>query len=175
MQNNTWDCGVFVCRYALAIYKLRNRSFTFRDVHGNSPFSRLVTGGAEFDFDMNDIVRFRGEFQKLIENLSLVWTKWKREGAKPNPRCDDPEKSGEQAANAERLKEESTEQEMTDAPQEAGEVSVLAPSEEEITALPTPSNESMDMFNDNESGSIASEANVQLGNSFSGAPPYVDV
>lgn len=78
-QNNTWDCGVFVCRYAYAIFHLRNRPFTYGAVSGSTPFSRLITGGTEFDFDMNDIVRFRGEFKKLVENLSLVYYNWKRE------------------------------------------------------------------------------------------------
>jgi len=173
MQNNTWDCGVFVCRYALAIFKLRNRSFTFRDVHGNSPFSRLVTGGAEFDFDMDDIVRFRGEFQTLIENLSRVWTKWKREGAKPKPKTDDDEKSSGQEVNDETPEDKSIEQEMADGPQEADEVSGLVASERETTSCPpsgSPTDESMDVVNENESDSLATEANA----SFRYDPPSVD-
>lgn len=78
-QNNTWDCGVFVCRYAYAIYHLRNRPFSYGAVHERTPFSQLITGGTEFDFDMRDIVRFRGEFKKLVENLSQVYCNWKRE------------------------------------------------------------------------------------------------
>ncbi|CAJ1939071.1 unnamed protein product [Cylindrotheca closterium] len=160
MQNNTWDCGVFVCRYALAIFKLRNRSFTFRDVHGDSPFSRLVAGGAEFDFNMKDIVRFRGEFQTLIENLSGVYSRWKREGEKPNPKSDDAEKSGGQ--EVETHEDKSSDQEMTDATKNADQVTDLVPSEQKATSSPpsgSPEDESMDLVNENESTSVAIEAN----------------
>ena len=101
MQNNTWDCGVFVCRYASAIFKLRNRSFKYRDVDGNSPFSRVVTGGAEFDFDMDDIVRFRSEFQTLIERLSGVYSKWKRGGEKTISTNESEKKISDQEVNDE--------------------------------------------------------------------------
>ena len=90
-QNNTWDCGVFVCRYAYAIYQLRNRNFTFQDAGLGSPnkskknkrkrmgaFYQLITNGDEFNFDMDDIARFREEFKILIERLSKLYIdmKW---------------------------------------------------------------------------------------------------
>eukprot|EP00980_Cylindrotheca_fusiformis_P010725 scaffold2403_cov87-Cylindrotheca_fusiformis.AAC.3 len=90
-QNNTWDCGVFVCRYAYAVFHLRNRSFTYGALGGRSPFSRLITGGSEFDFDMNDIVRFRDEFRKLVENLSKVYSNWKRKEQANQKTCPEDE------------------------------------------------------------------------------------
>ncbi|KAL3937570.1 MAG: hypothetical protein SGBAC_007345 [Bacillariaceae sp.] len=206
MQNNTWDCGVFVCRYALAICKLRNRKFTFRDVHSDSPFHRLVSGGAAFDFNMKDIVRFRGEFQKLIENLSGVWENWKREGEKkPNNRKsddDDDEKTGEggeeEEVNAATAHEEkSDEHEVVDGSLKADEVNVdeslkadeevndnraveadddvhvlLVPSEEQETATCPPNNggspeiESMEIVGENESASLATDANESICHGF---------
>lgn len=203
MQNNTWDCGVFVCRYALAICKLRRRKFTFRDVHSDSPFHRLVSGGAAFDFNMKDIVRFRGEFQKLIENLSGVWENWKREGEKkPNNRKgDDDEKTGEEEeeVNAARTHEEkSDEHEVVDGSLKAddevnddgplkadAEVNdngtgkadddvdeLVPPSEEQETATCSPNNygspeiESMEIVGENESASLATDANESVGNDF---------
>jgi len=89
LQNNSYDCGVFVCRYAYAIYELRHRNFTYGDAGmyceegetnlGDSrrAFRTLISDGAEFDFDMKDIARFREEFKTLIERLSVVYMKWK--------------------------------------------------------------------------------------------------
>ena len=89
LQNNTWDCGVFVCRYAYAIYELRDRDFTYGDagMHcentevitglSSRAFQELISDGAEFDFNMDDIARFRDEFKTLIENLSRLYVKAK--------------------------------------------------------------------------------------------------
>jgi Ulp1 family protease len=86
-QNNTWDCGVFVCRYAYAIHQLRDRHFTYKDAgmycdsgdkKTKQAFYHLITDGAEFDFDMSDIARFREEFKILIERLSDTFLQWKK-------------------------------------------------------------------------------------------------
>jgi hypothetical protein len=85
LQNNSWDCGVFVCRYAYAIYELRDRDFTYGDAgmhcettevktgSSSRAFHELISDGAEFDFNMDDIARFREEFKTLIENLSRLY------------------------------------------------------------------------------------------------------
>lgn len=88
LQNNTWDCGVFVCRYAYAIYELRQKEFTYGDAgmytvggvatgSGSRAFKDLISDGAEFDFNMEDIARFREEFKTLIERLSALYQKMK--------------------------------------------------------------------------------------------------
>ena len=84
-QNNSWDCGVFVCRYAYAIFRLRLRDFTFGDAglcsegeKKNNPFYHLITDTEEFDFDMSDIRRFREELKTLVEKLSGIYLKWKK-------------------------------------------------------------------------------------------------
>jgi Ulp1 family protease len=57
-QDNGWDCGVFVCRYGFAMYQLRDKKFSYREVmEGKTPFSALITNSTEFNFDMNDIDR----------------------------------------------------------------------------------------------------------------------
>jgi hypothetical protein len=87
-QDNGYDCGVFVCRYAYAIYQLRQRGFTYSDAglccdseeeKKSAAFYHLITEGSEFDFDMDDISLFRDEFQTLIERLSEIHTRWKKE------------------------------------------------------------------------------------------------
>jgi hypothetical protein len=40
-------------------------------------FKELISDGAEFDFNMTDIARFRDEFKTLIENLSRLYIKTK--------------------------------------------------------------------------------------------------
>ena len=89
LQNNTWDCGVFVCRYAFAIYELRYRNFTYGDAgmycnavdvsrgEASRAFHDLISDGAEFDFNMDDIARFREEFKVLIERLTNLYKKSK--------------------------------------------------------------------------------------------------
>jgi hypothetical protein len=89
LQNNTWDCGVFVCRYAYAIYELRHRDFTYGDAgmyceegevargETSRAFHDLISDGAEFDFNMADIARFREEFKTLIERLTNMYKKVK--------------------------------------------------------------------------------------------------
>jgi hypothetical protein len=41
-------------------------------------FNHLITDGAEFDFDMSDIARFREEFKTLIERLSDIFLRLKK-------------------------------------------------------------------------------------------------
>jgi Ulp1 family protease len=95
LQNNTWDCGVFVCRYAYALYELRHREFTYGDAgmyceeggitrgSESRAFHDLVSGGPQFDFNMKDISRFREEFKTLIERLSVVYQKMKSAEKEP--------------------------------------------------------------------------------------------
>ena len=90
LQNNTYDCGVFVCRYAHAVYELRHRNFTYADAGmyctddddgrrgtTSKAFKELISDSAEFDFNMDDIARFREEFKTLIEKLSTIYLKMK--------------------------------------------------------------------------------------------------
>jgi hypothetical protein len=83
-QDNSWDCGVFVCRYAYAVYLLRHRSFSYRNINafGERPklrFQELITDSPEFSFAMPDIARIRNEMKTLIERLSGVYLPWKQE------------------------------------------------------------------------------------------------
>lgn len=75
-QDNSWDCGVFVCRYGYAIYRLRGRRVTYAD--RDDRFQSLITDNHEFDFDREDIVRIRGELAQLVDNLSSLYKEWKK-------------------------------------------------------------------------------------------------
>jgi hypothetical protein len=84
-QDNGSDCGVFVCRYALAIFKLRHLKFTDKDAgieKGSDliqePFSELITNGKEFDFDCDDIRRIRAEYQNFIRNLHPLYDQFNK-------------------------------------------------------------------------------------------------
>ena len=85
-QINGSDCGVFVCRYAYAIFQLRHFGFTYGDAgvysDSNPPFHDLISDQEYFKFDMHDIVRFRQEFKTLIQRLLDVFLTWKK-AAKP--------------------------------------------------------------------------------------------
>ena len=67
-QDNCWDCGIFVCRYAYSLLLLRKKPFTVADIRNK--FVTAITESAEFQFDMSDIARLRQEIRVLIDNLS---------------------------------------------------------------------------------------------------------
>jgi hypothetical protein len=82
LQNNGWDCGVFVCRYAYGLYRLSEAEFTYElaELKGNDNelgFPNLITKSEFFSFDMEDIVRIRVNFQKLIQRLCPIYSSWK--------------------------------------------------------------------------------------------------
>lgn len=75
-QDNSWDCGVFVCRYGYGLFRLREYSVTYRDrIEG---FRTFITDNEEFDFDREDIVRIRREMATLLDNLSALYKEWKK-------------------------------------------------------------------------------------------------
>uniref|UniRef100_A0A7S2AA63 Ubiquitin-like protease family profile domain-containing protein n=1 Tax=Trieres chinensis TaxID=1514140 RepID=A0A7S2AA63_TRICV len=81
-QDNSWDCGVFVCRYAYSLFLLREENFNRYDAESDKrPFEELITNNIEFEFDMGDISRLRREMQKLIKNLSDSYLKLKEKEA----------------------------------------------------------------------------------------------
>ena len=79
-QDNTWDCGVFVCRYAYALFMLRhNRITTSADSSLQEVLKAAITDRDEFQFDMDDIKRIRGEMMSLICRLATLYRKLKRD------------------------------------------------------------------------------------------------
>lgn len=86
-QNNGWDCGVFVCRYAFGVLSLRNVEFRVdstlhfkkREAAMKKLLENKITDSDEFDFDMNDIERLRRNFAKLIDRLSDLYKKKEEE------------------------------------------------------------------------------------------------
>ena len=71
-QNGFVDCGLYACKYAESIYNQRHRRLTFQDLQ----YHRLARLDNAFEFDHDDIKRFRKELQGIIENLSgkYSWT-----------------------------------------------------------------------------------------------------
>lgn len=77
-QNNTWDCGVFVCRYGYAMYLLRSHGFLLDNKRKDrlSIIQDIIDSDDAFKFDMQDIARIRNEMMTLIERLSSIYEKW---------------------------------------------------------------------------------------------------
>lgn len=69
-QDNSWDCGVFVCRYAYSTLLLRYQNFTFNDITGDEILQEKITKKSEFNFCMEDIKDLRDEIKELVSNLS---------------------------------------------------------------------------------------------------------
>ena len=89
-QTNDSDCGVFVCRFAYAMFKLRHLQFSYFDagLHplkraskqiSENVFQQLITNGNLFDFNMDGMFRLRENFKNLIWTLHLFSKKWKNE------------------------------------------------------------------------------------------------
>jgi Ulp1 family protease len=74
-QNNSWDCGVFVCRYAYGLFINRHHRYTRHD--GETTFETLITNSNEFAFKVRDIARMRVEFGTLVDRLSDSYKCWK--------------------------------------------------------------------------------------------------
>jgi len=90
-QDNGSDCGVFVCRYAFAMFQLRHLKFSYRDAGldtisakksitqrqreglQSQGFVDLITNGKGFEFDVDDIQRIRCEFKTLIRKLHPLY------------------------------------------------------------------------------------------------------
>jgi hypothetical protein len=82
-QLNGWDCGVFMCRYAYALYLLRDMTFSFGEtnIRASKPAERfrLITESEAFAFDGDDVQRIRTEIKTLIERLSVIYARVKEE------------------------------------------------------------------------------------------------
>ena len=89
-QTNDCDCGVFVCRFAYAMFKLRHLQFSYSDagLHplkraskqiSENVFQQLITNGNLFDFNMDGMFRLRENFKNLIWKLHLLSKKWNRD------------------------------------------------------------------------------------------------
>jgi hypothetical protein len=86
------DCGMFVCRYAHALYSMRDRDITFGDSKkggGRITFLELaITQSEAFQFGDKDILRIRTELCLLIERLAIIYKKWKKRNDKANNKAD---------------------------------------------------------------------------------------
>jgi hypothetical protein len=84
-QDNSWDCGVFVCKYSFALYKICKDPILYSDAYTSPPLCQLITENNEFDFGPADIKRFRDEMAKLVDNLSAVYLSRKKSSKDVKP------------------------------------------------------------------------------------------
>ena len=79
-QDNSWDCGVFVCRYAFALYQKRLSHITRGDTKNN--FNDFITMSEHFDFNMENIAKWRKEMEELLTILIKIYESKKEKGKK---------------------------------------------------------------------------------------------
>lgn len=76
MQNNSWDCGVFVCHYLFSMMSLQDTSFSvnkrkFQNKRNSSKMLKeWITNKDSFQFTSQDIVDFRAQLACLVRELS---------------------------------------------------------------------------------------------------------
>ena len=89
-QENGCDGGVFVFRYAYALFVMRFTIFTWD--HIESRLKKLITEGPAFRFDTDDIFRIRFEMGILIKRLEekycTIWLRKGRRGRKKRSRTE---------------------------------------------------------------------------------------
>ena len=84
-QSNSWDCGVFVCRYAYALYSRYLNGWRikegdiFKKRSQVSLHDHVLTESAEFAFGMSEIGILRDEMKVLVRNLSEVFKSSRKE------------------------------------------------------------------------------------------------
>ena len=69
-QKNTYDCGVYVCRYIYNMYLMRNRSFKGLDIETNFTY---ISESAEFKFTDRDINLIRLQLNILFEKMTILY------------------------------------------------------------------------------------------------------
>jgi hypothetical protein len=72
-QKNNFDCGVFLCQFAVSILQHRYYSFTYDKLYNQKPFLKDITESASFQFNSSDISRPSTQTGKLKDNLSNVY------------------------------------------------------------------------------------------------------
>jgi hypothetical protein len=73
-QLNGYDCGLFVCRYAAGLHKIKDELFTFKDIYASqSPLLEKITLNSNFQFDQVVVDEFRLQLGTLVDNLSSVY------------------------------------------------------------------------------------------------------
>jgi Ulp1 family protease len=69
-QTNGYDCGVFVCRYAYALYQARFTPITYVDLHlEKPPLKTAITQSNFFNFDDLEVTLLRTEVGVLNSDL----------------------------------------------------------------------------------------------------------
>jgi hypothetical protein len=73
-QKNGFDCGLFTCRYAFGIYKVKDQSYTYEDVFkSKTPLLKKLSNNAIFLFNQKVVDEFRTQLGKLCDNLHHVY------------------------------------------------------------------------------------------------------
>ena len=73
-QENGFDCGLFVCRYASAMYYLQDIEITFADViKEQPPLMNKLSLSPYFRFYQSTVTKFREELLLLLKELSRLY------------------------------------------------------------------------------------------------------
>jgi hypothetical protein len=72
-QNNAIDCGVSICKYTLALYKLQFLPITYQHLYLTDPPLCILTKSSSFDLTHYTITQLRQNMAKLVQNLSTLY------------------------------------------------------------------------------------------------------
>ena len=72
-QNNSWDCGVFICQYVLSILRVFETFSKTASSARPRNIEQLFAESVEFSFDSNHIAQLRIQLAALISNYANIY------------------------------------------------------------------------------------------------------
>ena len=113
-QTNSWDCGVFVCRYAYALFHMRGEFISVKLLVDpeSSGVWRNFTQLPEFQFDELSINPMRAKMRELINRLSREYKKVRDAELKEEARVKQEKQRLKKAGKENRKTEEAGQEEV---------------------------------------------------------------
>ncbi len=73
---NTWDCGVFVCKFADVLYQQHQKIIKVKDLNTSIPLTYVISNSSYMLFDRKDIEEMRIEMVQLVDILSNIYLRF---------------------------------------------------------------------------------------------------
>ncbi len=72
-QTNSFDCGVYLCQFALSMYSHHFHLFTYESMYHVTPVLNNIIQSPSFQLSSTDITILRGEMGELLDKLSIIY------------------------------------------------------------------------------------------------------
>ncbi len=72
-QKNNFDCGMYTCQFAFAMYQFRDYLFYYDRLYTEEPRLKDIVQSAAFAFTGKDTAKLRKNMGTLLDNLSTLY------------------------------------------------------------------------------------------------------